>query len=57
MKAYKVTYKETLIHTFYVEAENIDDAEDTFNKLIDHGKIDFSDGEIDTTELKIEENE
>jgi hypothetical protein len=57
MKTYKVTYRETLIHTFYVEAENIDDAEDTFNKLIDNGKIDFSDGEIDTTELKIEENE
>jgi hypothetical protein len=56
MKTYKVTYKETLIHTFYVEAENIDDAEDTFKEFVDHGEIDFSDGEIDATELKIEEN-
>jgi hypothetical protein len=57
MKIYKVTYKETLIHTFYVEAENIDDAEDTFKEFVNHGEIDFSDGEIDTTELKIEEDE
>ena len=57
MKTYKVTYKETLIHTFYVEANNEDEANKVFENQVSNGEIDFSDGEIDDTEIKIEEEE
>lgn len=56
MKTYKVTYKETLVHTFYIEADNIEDAEDTFDRFVDHGEVDFSDGELVDSEIKIEED-
>lgn len=56
MKTYKVTYKETLVHTFHIEADNFDDAEDTFNRFVDHGEIDFSDGELVDSNIKIEED-
>ena len=55
MKTYKVTYKETLVHTFYIEADNIEDAEDTFDRFVDHGEVDFSDGELVDSEIMIEE--
>lgn len=56
MKTYKITYTEKLVHTFYVEADDIDDAEDTFNNYVDHGEVDFSDGELVDSEIKIEED-
>lgn len=55
MKTYKVTYKETLVHTFYIEADNIEDAEDAFDRFVDHGEVDFSDGELVDSEITIEE--
>jgi hypothetical protein len=55
MKTYKVTYKETLIHTFYVEAENEEEAKDAFEEDLMQGRVDFSDGEVDETEYKLEE--
>lgn len=55
MKTYKVTYKETLIHAFYVEANDEDEANKVFENQVSNGEIDFSDGEIDDTEVKIEE--
>jgi hypothetical protein len=55
MKTYKVTYKETLIHTFYVEANNEEEAKGAFEEDLMDGKVDFSDGEVDETEYKLEE--
>ena len=54
-KTYKITYKETLIHTFEVEANSPEEAKALFEKKIAYGEFDFSDGEIDTTEFNIEE--
>lgn len=46
MKTYRVFYKETIEHVFYVDAESESDVVDKFNKLVDNGEIDFSYGEI-----------
>ena len=56
MKTYKVTYKETLVHTFYVEANNEEEAEEEFRRQSMACELDFSDGEIDETECIIEED-
>ena len=55
MKTYKVTYIEKLIHTFYVEAENEEEAERAFEEGCMNSQFDFSDGEIDTTDYWVEE--
>ena len=55
MKTYKVTYKETLVHTFYVEANSEEEAEEVFKAQSMACELDFSDGEIDETEYIIEE--
>ena len=57
MKTYKVTYKETLIHTFYVDANSAEEAERIFNEQGMDGELDFSDGTVDETEYIIEEDE
>ena len=46
MKTYRVFYKEVIEHMFYVDAESEHDVVDEFNKLVDNGEIDFSNGEI-----------
>lgn len=56
MKTYKVTYIEKLIHTFYVEAENEEEAERAFEEGCENSQFDFSDGEIDTTDYWVEED-
>lgn len=55
MKVYKVTYKETLLHTFYVEADNEEKAEEAFEQGLMDGSFDFSDGAIDETDYSIKE--
>ena len=55
MKTYKVTYKETLIHTFYVDANNKDEAEEVFEKQSMACELDFSDGVVDETVYIIED--
>lgn len=57
MKTYKVTYIEKLIHTFYVEAENEEEAERAFEEGCMNSQFDFSDGEIDTTDYWVEEDD
>lgn len=57
MKTYKVTYKETLIHTFYVDANNKDEADDVFQAQVMHGELDFSDGAVDETMYIIEDTD
>ena len=56
MKTYKVTYKETLVHTFYVEANNEEEAARVFEQDAMAGRIDFSDGEVEDTEYTIKED-
>lgn len=55
MKTYKVTYKETLVHTFYVDANNEDEAEAIFQEKSMACEFDFSDGEVEDTEYIIED--
>ena len=57
MKTYKITYTETLVHWFYVDAENADDAKTRFEKGVMDGEFDFTHGDIDTTDFKIEESQ
>lgn len=55
MKTYKIVYKETLVHWFYVDAENEHDAEEKFNQGLMDGEFDFSDGSVDEADYNIEE--
>ena len=57
MKTYKVTYIEKLIHTFYVEANNEEEAERVFEEGCMNSQFDFSDGEIDSTDYWVEEDD
>lgn len=54
-KTYKIIYRETLIHTFEVEANSPEEAKALFEEKVAYGEFDFSDGEIDETEFNIEE--
>lgn len=55
MKNYRVIYRETLIHTFDVEANSEEEAKAIFEEKIAYCEFDFSDGEIDETEFIINE--
>jgi hypothetical protein len=57
MRTYKIIYKETLIHTFEVDANSPEEAKVIFEEKIAYGEFDFSDGEIDETEFIIQEVE
>ena len=55
VKNYRIVYRETLIHTFDVEASSEEEAKAVFEEKITYGEFDFSGGEIDTTEFIIKE--
>ena len=55
MKTYKITYIEKLIHTFYVDANDKEEAERVFEEGCMNSQFDFSDGEIDTTDYWADE--
>lgn len=56
MKTYKVTYVESLVHTFYVDAESEKDAVDEFYRKSANGELDFSAGGVyDTNVNSVEE--
>ena len=57
MKTYKVIYTEKLTHTFYVDAENLDEASEKFHSQLNHGEIDFSDGCLTDSDINIEEDD
>ena len=58
MKTFEVTYVEKIYHTFYVEAESIDKVDEEFNRMVENGKIDFSGGEVNYSDIEsIEECE
>ena len=56
MKTYKVIYKETLLHTFYVEANSEEEAQEVFEEGCTHGQFDFCDGWVDDTDYTIVED-
>ena len=53
IKEYAIVYKESLLHTFYVEADSEEEAEEEFDRLVENGEIDFSDGEIYDTSTSV----
>lgn len=55
MKIYKITYKEKLIHEFYVDAEDEYEASDKFYSMLNNGEIDFSDGCLVNSSIDLEE--
>lgn len=54
-KKYTIIYNETVTHWFDVEAESEEEALDEFNFQVDNGEIDFSDGEVTDSSLKVME--
>ena len=54
MKTYVVHYTETLVHTFYVEANSEEEADKVFREKSMACEFDFSDGEITETGYTIE---
>lgn len=46
MKSYEITYIETLVHTFYVDADSKSAARNAFDAQCNDGQIDFSDGHV-----------
>lgn len=56
MKTYKVIYKETLIHAFYVEANNEEEAQTVFEQGLMDDAFDLSDGEVDDAIYTITED-
>ena len=57
MKTYKVTYVEKLIHTFYVDANNEEEAKEVFEQGLTDDAFDLSGGEVDETDYKVAESD
>ena len=53
-KTYKIIVTETLVHHFYVEAENEDAALEEYNRMGEDGELDFSDGEVTDSTITVE---
>mgnify|MGYP004645655295 CR=1 FL=1 len=57
MKTYVVIYKEVLSHTFYVEANNENEAKKKFEETQKSGDFDYSSGKIVNTTTEVYEAE
>lgn len=55
MKTYRVTYTETLVHTFYVEANSEEEADKVFREKSIECEFDFSNGDVIDTGYIIED--
>ena len=53
MSTYIINYTESLCHAFYVDAESDDEARERFARQSENGELDFSDGEVYDSEIKI----
>lgn len=53
-KTYKIIVTETLVHLFYVEAENEGAALEEYNRMGEDGELDFSDGEVTDSTVTVE---
>ena len=51
MKTFKVTYKEVIVHEFYVVAETESEVDDKFVEMANESELDWSHGEIDSSEI------
>lgn len=56
MKTYKVTYKESFAHEFYIEAKSRTEAEREFYRQANIGKINFDNGKMYDSHLSIIED-
>ena len=56
-KKFMIVYNETVTHWFYVDAENEEEAEAEFNRQVNNGEIDFSDGEVTDSSIEVVEND
>lgn len=54
-KTYKIIYKETSFGVYFVDANSEEEAEEKFEQANMDGKIDFSDMEVDETEITVKE--
>ena len=52
MKTYKVIYTESLVHAFYVDANNEEEAREKFDRLSMLGELDYSGGEVYETNVE-----
>lgn len=57
MKTYEVTYTETLVHTFYVEAKDEKEAEKVFYEGLMDDAFDLSDGDVTESGYTIAESD
>ena len=55
MKSYKIRYIETLVHTFYVDADTPEEAIIKFQEEANNGDYNFGRGQIVDTEIEAEE--
>jgi hypothetical protein len=55
MKTYKVIYKETLLHTCYVEADNEEEAKMVFEQGLMEDAFDLCGGEVGDTDYSVKE--
>ena len=53
---YKIDYTEVLQHTFYVDADTLQEAKNKFDRQLDSGEVDFSDGELTDSKIEIAPN-
>lgn len=53
MSTYIINYTESLYHEFYVDAASEEDARKKFERQSENGELDFSDGEVYNSEIKI----
>ena len=51
MKTFKVTFQEIIVHEFYIEAETESDVDDKFVEMANEGELDFSNGEVESSEI------
>ena len=52
-KKYRITFSETVVHTFDVFATSLEEAEGDFHLALHDGRLDFSDGEVTDSEYTI----
>lgn len=55
-KKYTIIYNETVTHWFHIDAESEEEAEAEFNRQVNNGEIDFSDGEVTDSSIEVVED-
>ena len=53
MKTYTIIFNETVMHPFKIEANSEDEAEAKFERMANDGELDFSDGEVIDSSIKV----